>query len=312
MSVTLQQAAGSASPYSFAAASSGWARKALLAKSAGIAATGKQRRRMTETSLSYELVDQMEDPSLCIGLMDRMRDAPDIQAIRTDVKELLHPEPGQRILDLGCGTGDLSRDMAAYVAPGGEVIGVDFSRAMVDEAIRRQVDPDLPVTFEHGDAQALRFKSGSFDRCWTERMLCHLSNPAAALAEMVRVVRPGGLVAVVDIDAGGTMIDHPDQPITVAFLDAMWAQSKTPWVGRQFRRLLTEAGLVDVVLRPKVVEISYTMLEPIMGPIGRAVVAAGSISSEAFASWTQDLADADADGIFFMALTIVIAAATKP
>lgn len=261
--------------------------------------------------LSYAAVDHSEDPSLCISLMDLMGVVPGVEAIRAEAFALLKLRPGQRVLDLGCGTGDLSRELAGWVAPDGEVTGVDFSRAMVAEANWRQASSDPPVTFEEGDAAHLRFDSATFDACWTERMLCHVPDPTSVLREMARVLRPGGRVVIIDVDTDGTMIDHPDRRITGAFASTMAAQSPNGWIGRQLRRRLTQAGLTDVVLRPKVIELPYLVFEAMVGPVGAALVTSGAISSAAFDAWARDLAAAHAAGTFFMAVNLFIAAATN-
>ena len=96
------------------------------------------------------------------------------------------------ILDVGSGTGSLSL-AAAAAAPAGRVIGVDVSTAYVATA-RTRVHGDR-VQFEVGDAQALRFAQGSFDRTLSLLVINFIPEPAKALTEMIRVTRPGGLVA---------------------------------------------------------------------------------------------------------------------
>ena len=71
--------------------------------------------------------------------------------------------PGQHVLDVGCGTGDDARDMAAIVGPGGKVVGLDNSQAMVDEAKRRAAGLSLPLEFHVGDAMHMTCAAGSFD-----------------------------------------------------------------------------------------------------------------------------------------------------
>ncbi len=110
--------------------------------------------------------------------------------------------PGMRLLDVGCGPGTITADLAAVVAPG-EVVAVDASAGILDEARALAADRGLTnVTFEVADAYALPYESGSFDVVHAHQVLQHLADPVAALAEMRRVARPGGLVAVRDGDYG--------------------------------------------------------------------------------------------------------------
>lgn len=264
------------------------------------------------SDLSYTAVDRCDDPNLCVRLLDMMRSVDGVQGYRLEALETLNLQPGQGVLDLGCGMGDLSRDLARYVAPGGAVTGVDFSEAMVAEALRRQGSSRLPVMFEQGDAAHLRFDSGSFDACWTERMLCHVPDVGTVLSEIARVLRPGGQVLIVDADTDATLIDHPDRRITSAFVTAMAGAAPNRSIGRQLRRRLTEAGLTRVILRPRAVELPYRMFEAMAAPLRPVLVSSGEISADEFDAWADDLAGADARGTFFMSINIFIAAGTKP
>src|SRR5437763_336744 len=162
----------------------------------------------------FTTVDALEDPGVFIGLMDRVQTAPDVIAGRADLLARLELRSGDTVLDLGCGTGDHTREVAALVTPGGRAVGVDFSTSMIAAATSRQAASSAPATFEQGDAQHLRFETGTFDACRTERMLCHVPDCRAAIREMVRVVRPGGRVGILDVDTAGTFIDRSTRATT--------------------------------------------------------------------------------------------------
>jgi len=114
-------------------------------------------------------------------------------------------QPGERVLDLCCGTGDLARMMAEAVGPAGAVAGVDFAAAMVEEAVRRAARSPRPanpgsasVTFLVGDAMALPFAAGAFDAAAVSFGLRNVADPVVALREIHRVLRPGGRLAVLE------------------------------------------------------------------------------------------------------------------
>lgn len=112
-------------------------------------------------------------------------------------------QPGQRLLDVGCGPGNLTLDLAARVAPG-EVVGVDRSERVVEIAQEAAGAAGAPnVTFRTGDAYALPFDDGAFDVTHAHQLLQHLVDPVAALRELRRVTKPGGVVAVRDADYAG-------------------------------------------------------------------------------------------------------------
>lgn len=259
----------------------------------------------------FTSVDALEDPGLFIGLLDRIQTAPDVQAVRSALLARLDLGPGRTILDLGCGTGDHTREVAALVAPGGTATGVDFSTAMIAEAARRQADSPVAATFEQGDAQQLRFATDTFDACRTERMLCHVPDCEAALREMVRVTRPGGRVGVLDVDLSGFMIDSSDRAITDTFVSTMGDSIQHPWMGRTLRRLMGEFGLVDVDVRPYVLECPYGAIEPMIDVHVALMLQAGT-DAEAVAGWKRELEYRNLAGSFFMGMTMFAAVGRKP
>jgi len=259
----------------------------------------------------FTTVDALEDPGVFIGLLDRIQDAPDVRAARADLLNRLALQPGEAVLDLGCGTGDHTREVAARVAPDGGVVGVDFSTNMVAEATRRQASSTVPATFEQGDAQKLRFSTGTFDACRTERMLCHVPDCDAALREMVRVVRSGGRIGVIDVDTAGVMIDSADRAITSAFAASMTDAIQNPWIGRTLRRRMTEVGLVDVVVEPRVMEVGYGAIEPMIDSHLLLMESAG-LDPSSVQEWRRELEYANLAGTFFMAMTMFMATGRKP
>lgn len=111
--------------------------------------------------------------------------------------ELVPAEPDSRWLDVACGPGVVSRAVANRV---GTVTGVDLTPAMVEEAERRAGEEGAAkVSFAIGDATALEFSEASFDGAITRLSLHHIPLPARVVAQMARVVRPGGWIVVGDL-----------------------------------------------------------------------------------------------------------------
>ncbi len=127
---------------------------------------------------------------------------------------LPHLAPGQSLLDVGCGPGTITLDLARRVAPG-EVVGIDASSAVIDEA-RAAAAAARPAAdnleFLVGDVYALAWPDDTFDVVHAHQVLQHLSDPVAALCEMRRVLRPGGTLAVRDSDYGG-FVWWPAEPL---------------------------------------------------------------------------------------------------
>ena len=107
--------------------------------------------------------------------------------------------PGSRVLDVATGTGDLALELAGRVAPGGEVVGSDFSEGMLDRARAKAPAAPRAPRFEWADAMALPYPDDAFDAATVGFGARNFSDLERGLAEMARVVRPGGRVVVLEI-----------------------------------------------------------------------------------------------------------------
>jgi len=139
---------------------------------------------------------------------------------RSRAADLARVGPGDRVLDVATGTGDLAVELASRVAPGGSVVGMDFSEAMLERA--RAKAPSL--TFEAGDAQALTYESDSFAAATVGFGARNFGDLQLGLAEMARVVRPGGRVVVLEITT-------PTKPPLSTFF-SLWFDRVVPAIGK--------------------------------------------------------------------------------
>jgi len=184
---------------------------------------------------------------------------------------------GGAVLDVGSGTGELSFAVLASAEPG-RVVGIDPSADYVDYAQSRSTD--TRVSFETGDGQALQFDDATFDATMSLLVLNFIPDPEKALAEMVRVTRPGGVVAaaVWDYDEGMEMLR--------VFWDAAIASNPAA-ADRDERRmrfsrrgelgdLWRQAGLVDVVETPVVIPMRFESFEDFWSPFLAGQGPAGS------------------------------------
>jgi demethylmenaquinone methyltransferase / 2-methoxy-6-polyprenyl-1,4-benzoquinol methylase len=146
---------------------------------------------------------------------------------RARAVELARVGAGDRVLDVATGTGDLAFELARRVAPGGEVFGSDFSEGMLARARAKASSADagaLRPRFEWGDALALPYADDSFDAATVGFGARNFSDLAAGLAEMARVVRPGGRVVVLEITT-------PAKPPLSTFYE-LWFDRLVPALGR--------------------------------------------------------------------------------
>ena len=141
---------------------------------------------------------------------------------RRRAADLARVGPGDRALDVATGTGDLALELAGRVGPQGEVVGSDFSEEMLARA--RAKDPGGRVRFEWGNALALPYDPGSFDAATVGFGARNFSDLGRGVAEMARVVRPGGRVVILEITT-------PQRP-PLSWFYAAWFDRAVPALGR--------------------------------------------------------------------------------
>jgi SAM-dependent methyltransferase len=167
-------------------------------------------------------------------------------------------QPGEAVLDIGCGTGPTTRALARAVGPGGSVVGLDLSPAMMAEAARRVGAESLTNTrFVVGDASVYPFEPTSFDLMFSRFGVMFFGDPAAAFAHLRRALKPNGRLAflcwrsfkenpwaLVPFMAGVPLLPAmprpgPDDPGPFSFGDP-----------ERVRRILTAAGFADLRIEP--------------------------------------------------------------
>ncbi|RBY93847.1 SAM-dependent methyltransferase [Blastococcus sp. TBT05-19] len=156
--------------------------------------------------------------------------------------------PGLDLLDVGCGPGTITVDLAARVAPG-RVLGLDVSADPLAEAREAAARAGVEVTFAVGDGYALDLPDASFDVVHAHQVLQHLTDPVAALREMARVCRPGGVIAVRDVDYAATtwfpLDDGLDRWLEL-YAQVARANDAEPDAGRRLLSWAHAAGLREV------------------------------------------------------------------
>jgi len=237
--------------------------------------------------------------------------APDTQAVNQKLCDIIDPRSGEYLLEVGCGSGVLCRLIAPRLQPGGRMIGVDISPEFLMEALKFASQAGAPkrLTFETGMAEALPFAEASFDGAFAARLLLHASDPEVALDELVRVVRPGGRVAVMDWDFGTVSVDHPNRELTRRLLE--WRNDHrggNNWSGRQLWRRMVAAGLQNLSVHPWV-SVALTELDGFTQSLWRAAQAAlegGAISPAEHDAWVADLKTSLGEGTFFASVVYFI------
>jgi SAM-dependent methyltransferase len=162
---------------------------------------------------------------------------------------LPHLHPGLRLLDVGCGPGTITIDLAQRVAPG-QVIGIDAVEAVLGTARAAAAAAEASnLTFQVADAMALPYPDASYDVVHSHQVLQHVPDPVGLLREMGRVCRPGGLLAARDSDYAAFTWYPADAALTdwlALYEVTARASGGEPDAGRRLLAWAHEAGLTDV------------------------------------------------------------------
>ncbi len=236
---------------------------------------------------------------------------PEIQRVRRTALDMLRPEPGQRLLDAGSGSGEVARLLAARVGPRGEVLAVDHSSAVTAAAVSRHDGSN--VHYLTGDAGDLSLPDAHVDGVWCERVLQHVDDADEVIAELIRVTRPGGRICLVDTDWGSLAFDGMPAGLADVVLGHVHGHF-TPQqhdMGRTLRRRLVAAGLRDLTATPVTcvfaTPASAAVVLPMVNP---------DVPEDAWATppglrdeWLACVEAAGASGTFLAVLTIWVATA---
>jgi demethylmenaquinone methyltransferase/2-methoxy-6-polyprenyl-1,4-benzoquinol methylase len=223
----------------------------MSAHGSGTLEAGEVRAMFDRIAKVYDLLNTV----MTAGLHHRWRER---------AADLALLGPGSRVLDVATGTGDLAIELARRVAPGGEVVGSDFSEAMLARARTKPKPAGAELRFEWGDALELPFADGTFDAATVGFGARNFSDLARGLAEMTRVVRPGGRVVVLEFTS------PTRAPLSLFY--SLWFDRIVPLLGRlvgdpdaysylpnSVKRFPAPAGLAAELERAGLCEIGYLL-----------------------------------------------------
>jgi ubiquinone/menaquinone biosynthesis C-methylase UbiE len=269
---------------------------------------------MTKQEFSkFSSVDRTPDPEAFVRFLDTINQIDLVQMLKKQTLDLLQVQPGDHILDVGCGLGDVVKIISEMVGANGRAVGIDQSETMLTAAKARITDS--AVELKHCRAQELDFPDNTFDGCRADRVLLYVDDPNRVLSEMVRVTKPGGRVVNFEPDWQTMVVDTPNKTLTRKIAD-FWCDSlPNPWIGRQLPRMHKDLGLTDnTVLGLTLTLPTYKLFNDLfmVEATVASAVQAGVITAGQSEEWLGSLKDADSSGQFFFGNTGYLVSGRKP
>lgn len=225
---------------------------------------------------------------------------PDVAAQRQQVLRALGLRPGERVLDVGSGPGFLAAAIGETVGPSGRVCGVDVSEPLV--ALAATHCAHLPwVDFRRGGATKIPFPDSHFDVAVSTQVLEYVKDVDTALAELHRVVRPGGRVLILDTDWDSLVWHTPNRERMDRILAAWDEHLADPYLPRTLAHRLRRAGFQ--VETPQIIPIFNPALDPntysyrMIDLVVAFVTGRQGVTREEAEAWARDLQNDD--GYFF-------------
>jgi SAM-dependent methyltransferase len=253
-----------------------------------------------------------------VGALDEQAANVGVQRLRAWAHAAVGARPGDLAVDVGAGTGSETRVLAAAVgAVGdegpGEAVGIEPNDGLRAVAQQRAEEARSNARFVPGDALALPFDDASRDIVWSERVLQHLGDPEAAVAEYARILRPGGRIVLLDTDWATTIL-HPGDPAVVAVLEARSLKAPAnPFAGRRLRGQLAAAGFeITDVGSQALLHGGDTLPWELVRMLAEGAVADGELDAEQRDMLYADLAAGAERGDVHLSVTMFGAAARKP
>lgn len=250
----------------------------------------------------FDSVDRTVDPCDFVRYLDTTRATDFFQQVKQRTLALMDLHACESAADIGCGTGEDVRALAASVSPGGRAVGIDISSTMITMARQRPGGSKSSVEFVRGDAQTLPFEDACFDAVRAERLLQHTADANAALGEIVRVAKRGGRIVIWEGDLDLFLIDAPDYDTSRIMQRFICDSFRNGHIGHRLYSRFLDCGLVDVQSIPLIGQ--FTNLAFIASAFDLVAsvehaIAQNLIQAERAALWLESLHSADRAGQFF-------------
>lgn len=267
----------------------------------------------------YRITNELDDPTLdAVALRLESRGKhPRFIAMMEEYLAAMRIESAATVLDLGCGTGVVSRAIARRKGFTGRVTGIDRSPYLIAAASRFAASEGVAnvVDFRSGDSQSLELRPGGFDAVVAHTLISHVEDQRAVMKEIARVAKPGGRVGIFDGDYASMTYGGSDDPAKAKAIDEtiINALVTNPRVMREMPQLLQEVGLsLDAAFGYVVADVGKAdFMAPGLQSMLRVLPRSGAMTESEARTWVESMMRRSDQGIYFGAINFYSYVATR-
>lgn len=242
---------------------------------------------------------------------------PDQIKINNVLTDFIAAKNGEHLLEVGSGSGVISRLVAPNLLPNGKFVGIELSQEIISLAYKYITKERIKevLKFKKGNAMELPFDNNIFDGAFAARLLLHVPEPQRVVSELKRVLKVEGRVILMDWDFGTLAIDHSNRELTRRILN--WRTDNKDgnnWSGRQLYRLVKTEGFKDIKVKPIVSvatkenhSLTHSLYHAAAGALKNKI-----INQKEYKNWMNEIKERLNSGIFFASITYFLVKAFHP
>jgi ubiquinone/menaquinone biosynthesis C-methylase UbiE len=245
-----------------------------------------------------------------IEYMKAAANRPGVRALKELSYELLRLKPGSQVVDIGCGPGIDTVEIAKRVGTHGRVVGIDHDPEMIHAANEYANREQVSAKTEHrvGSCLDVPYDDACFDACRCERVLQHLTpvEGVRALSEALRTLRPGGRIVFLDTD-WATLSIHSPNPLFERRL-VQWRINgwRNGYAARSMPELFFRSGIKNVVSETRALRLEFPEINYLISPMANLAISTGQITPYQWVSWHSSLRQASEKGTFYASVNMVL------
>lgn len=262
---------------------------------------------------NFKAMNKVTEPSAYISALEAFDGIEELQDLKRLARERGGIAPGKTVLDAGCGFGLETLRLAETVAPSGKVHGLDKSEDFISEARKRAEAAGAEIDYRTGDATDLPFEDKLFDCVRCERMLMYLTEFESAVAEMKRVLRPGGRLALIEADFSTNTVNIANRPLVRKVLDhEILTAVNHNWLPGPLFAALTELGFQNIEISSRALIFPQELALTYFTGVGAKAHDARIISQKELDEWQSALDELHAAGTLFATVSYFLFTASHP